>query len=226
MKKTFIFIIAALCCMVSSAQSEVVKLKVEEVRKSGSIVAEAQWPHRVIYKNDEYFKFGSHKYPIVIAESYGDSPEIIYSLDIPGEMDPNMCTLSYDNTDTHAYISFQDYLYTCRFCQIEEAIPFQLVEEKPSFNGGDANEFSKWVNQRLEYPEIAKKNGVQGRVTLQFTIDSDGYISDASVLRGVDPSLDAEALRVIMMSPKWQPGRQRGRAVAVTYTFPVIFQIR
>ena len=108
----------------------------------------------------------------------------------------------------------------------EEAIPFQLVEEKPSFNGGDANEFSKWVNSRLVYPEIAKENGVQGRVTLQFTVNADGSVSNVTVLRGVDSSLDKEAVRVVSSSPKWKPGKQRDRAVKVTYTFPVIFQLR
>jgi len=108
----------------------------------------------------------------------------------------------------------------------EEAIPFQLVEQKPSFNGGDANEFSKWVNERLVYPEIAKENGVQGRVMLQFTVGADGKVSNVKVLRGVDASLDKEAVRVVSMSPKWTPGKQRDRAVKVTYTFPVIFQLR
>ena len=108
----------------------------------------------------------------------------------------------------------------------EEAIPFQLVEEKPSFMGGDPNEFSKWVNQRLVYPEIAKENGVQGRVTLQFTIESDGRLTNVKVLRGVDSSLDQEAVRVVSSSPRWTPGKQRDRAVRVTYTFPVIFQLR
>lgn len=108
----------------------------------------------------------------------------------------------------------------------EEAIPFQLVEEKPSFNGGDANEFSKWVNSRLVYPEIAKENGVQGRVTLQFTVNADGTVSNVKVLRGVDSSLDKEAVRVVSSSPKWKPGKQRDRAVKVTYTFTVIFQLR
>lgn len=108
----------------------------------------------------------------------------------------------------------------------EEAIPFQLVEEKPSFMGSDANEFSKWVNKRLVYPEIAKENGVQGRVTLQFTVEKDGSVTKVRVLRGVDPSLDKEAVRVVSMSPKWKPGKQRDRAVPVTYTFPVYFQLR
>ena len=108
----------------------------------------------------------------------------------------------------------------------EEAIPFMLVEQKPSFQGGDANAFSKWVNSRLNYPEIAKENGVQGRVMLQFTVGADGVVRDVKVLRGVDPSLDKEAVRVVSMSPKWTPGKQRDRNVKVTYTFPVIFQLR
>lgn len=108
----------------------------------------------------------------------------------------------------------------------EETLPFILVEEKPKFNGKDANEFSRWVNQRLDYPQVCIENGVQGRVTLEFTIRADGSLSDIKVLRGVDPALDSEAVRVVQSSPKWTPGRQRDRAVAVTYTFPVIFRLR
>ena len=108
----------------------------------------------------------------------------------------------------------------------EEAIPFALVEEKPQFQGGDANTVSKWVSQHLEYPEIAKENGVSGRVMVQFTVNPNGSVSDVKVLRGVDPSLDKEAVRVIQSSPKWTPGKQRDRAVKVTYQFPVIFQLR
>lgn len=107
-----------------------------------------------------------------------------------------------------------------------EAIPFQMVEVKPFFQGGDANQFSKWVNQRLVYPEDAKEARVQGRVTLQFTILSDGSITDVKVIRGVHSSLDKEAVRVVSMSPRWTPGEQSGEPVSVTYTFPVIFQLR
>lgn len=108
----------------------------------------------------------------------------------------------------------------------EEAIPFAFVEEKPQFQGGDANTFSKWVNSKLVYPEIAKENGIQGRVTLQFTVNTDGSVSNVIVLRGVDASLDKEAVRIVSSSPKWTPGRQRERPVKVTYTFPVIFKLQ
>ena len=128
--------------------------------------------------------------------------------------------------DANLGVEIMDYVEVEEEVVEEEAIPFQLVEEKPSFQGGDANQFSKWVNQRLVYPEIAKENGVQGRVTLQFTVEKDGSVTKVKVLRGVDPSLDKEAVRVVSMSPKWKPGKQRDRAVPVTYTFPVIFQLR
>ena len=108
----------------------------------------------------------------------------------------------------------------------DEVIPMVIVETKPSFNGGDANEFSRWVNSRLVYPETARELGVQGRVTLQFTIGTDGRVSGVRVLKGADPLLDEEAVRVVSSSPKWTPGRQRDRAVKVSYTFPVIFQLR
>lgn len=129
--------------------------------------------------------------------------------------------------DSNLGVEIMDYIEEVEEEQIEEeAIPFMLVEEKPSFMGGDANTFSKWVNERLVYPEIAKENGVQGRVTLQFTVESDGSLTNVKVLRGVDPSLDKEAVKVVSSSPKWTPGKQRDRAVRVTYVFPVIFMLR
>ena len=108
----------------------------------------------------------------------------------------------------------------------EEDIPFVLVEQKPTFMGGDANTFSRWISQHVNYPEIAQQNGVQGRVTVQFTVMKDGSVGGVKLLRGIDPYLDKEALRVVASSPRWEPGRQRDRAVNVTYQFPVVFTLR
>ena len=108
----------------------------------------------------------------------------------------------------------------------EDEIPFAVVEQKPSFQGGDANTFTKWVYGKIVYPEIAKENGVQGRVTLQFTIETDGSVKNVKVLRGVDSSLDKEAARVVASSPKWTPGMQRNKPVRVKYTFPIVFQLK
>ena len=129
--------------------------------------------------------------------------------------------------DASIGVEIMDYVAVVEEEEVEEeAIPFALVEEKPKFQGGDANDFSKWVNSKLVYPELAKENGVQGRVTLQFTVYTDGSVRDVKVLRGVDASLDKEAVRIVSMSPKWTPGKQRERPVKVTYTFPVLFQLR
>ena len=110
--------------------------------------------------------------------------------------------------------------------EVEEEVPFAIVEQKPTFQGGDANTFTKWVFSKIVYPEIAKENGVQGRVTLQFTIETDGSVKNVKVLRGVDSSLDKEAIRVVSSSPKWKLGMQRNKPVRVKYTFPVVFQLR
>lgn len=108
-----------------------------------------------------------------------------------------------------------------------EAIPFEAVETKPGFNGGDADEFSKWVNSHLTYPEAAKEAGTQGRVMIQFTVNADGSMSDFKVVRSASPELDAEALRVLTScTQKWTPGIQDGKPVPVTYNFPIIFQLR
>ncbi len=124
-------------------------------------------------------------------------------------------------------VEFRDYVEEVYEEEIiEEAIPFALVEEKPSFNGGGPSEFSKWVNKNLVYPTSAAENGIQGVVTLHFTVDKTGQVKNVRVLRGVDSSIDKEAVRVVQSSPKWVPGKQRDRAVAVNYTFPVRFVLR
>ena len=106
----------------------------------------------------------------------------------------------------------------------KDPVPFQHVEVKPTFNGGDANQFSRWVNQQLEYPENCKKEGISGRVTLSFTVSETGKVTDVKVLRGVHEDLDNEAIRVVSSSPDWTPGKVGGKAVAVSYSFPIIFQ--
>ena len=103
---------------------------------------------------------------------------------------------------------------------------FIVVEEKASFMGGDEGTFRNWVQQRVKYPAIAQENGIQGRVSCSFVVNKDGSIVDAEVIRGVDPSLDKEALRVINSMPKWSPGKQRGKPVRVKYTVPVTFRLQ
>jgi protein TonB len=107
----------------------------------------------------------------------------------------------------------------------DAVIPFAAVENKPGFNGGDANDFSKWVSENIQYPQDAIDSKIEGRVILQFTVSKEGDVKDVEVLRGVNELLDAEAVRVVSASPKWEAGSQNGIPVAVKYTFPVIFRL-
>lgn len=108
----------------------------------------------------------------------------------------------------------------------DAVIPFTLVENKPTFDGGDANDFSGWVNSHITYPQGAIDDHVEGRVILGFTVAKDGTVQDVKVLRGVNELLDQEAVRVVSSSPKWEPASQNGNPVAVNYTFPVVFKLQ
>ncbi|HER10120.1 MAG TPA: energy transducer TonB [Bacteroides sp.] len=111
--------------------------------------------------------------------------------------------------------------------EIQEEEVFYIVEDMPTFNGGDpATEFRKYIAQNLRYPEIAAENGISGRVIVQFAVNRTGQVVDAVVVRSVDPALDKEAIRVVMSSPKWVPGRQRGKPVKVLFTFPINFVLQ
>jgi protein TonB len=111
--------------------------------------------------------------------------------------------------------------------EIEEEEVFYIVEDMPTFNGGEpATEFRKYIAQNLRYPEIAAENGISGRVIVQFAVDRTGNVVDAVVVRSIDPALDKEAIRVVMSSPKWTPGKQRGKAVKVLFTFPINFVLQ
>jgi protein TonB len=111
--------------------------------------------------------------------------------------------------------------------EIEEEEVFFIVEDMPTFNGGDpATEFRKYIAQNLRYPEIAAENGISGRVIVQFAVNKTGQVVDAVVVRSIDPALDKEAIRVVMSSPKWTPGKQRGKAVKVLFTFPINFVLQ
>ena len=101
---------------------------------------------------------------------------------------------------------------------------FKVVEDRPQFPGGDA-ELMKFLQQNVKYPKEAQAQGKQGRVIVQFVVEKDGSITDAKVLKPVDPLLDAEALRIVNMMPKWTPGKQRGKAVRVYFTIPVTFRL-
>ncbi len=109
---------------------------------------------------------------------------------------------------------------------VEEEPAFVFVEEQATFQGGSLETFRMWVQKNLVYPPVAVENGIFGRVTVQFAVSSRGEVTDVKILRGVDPSLDKETMRVILASPKWGAAKQGGRAVKQQFVMPVIFQLQ
>lgn len=106
--------------------------------------------------------------------------------------------------------------------ETDEVIPFVPAEDMPQFNG----DLKQWLKQNLNYPSIALDMNIQGKVFIQFVVEKDGSISNIKVMRGVDASLDQEAVRVIQSMPKWIPGKQRGRPVRVAYNMPITFELK
>lgn len=107
----------------------------------------------------------------------------------------------------------------------DEGEIFMIVEEMPEFPGG-TEALQKYLAQSVVYPVVAQENGIQGRVYIQFVINQNGEVTNATILRGVDPSLDREALRVVEAMPKWKPGKQRNSPVRVSYIVPINFLLQ
>ena len=110
--------------------------------------------------------------------------------------------------------------------EVNEQEVFFVVEDMPTFQGQSSDAFRIYIQKNLKYPIIAQENGISGRVFVQFDVNAKGDITNVVVVRGVDPSLDKEAVRVVKSSPKWTPGKQRGRPVRVRFTFPIVFQLQ
>jgi len=102
---------------------------------------------------------------------------------------------------------------------------FSHVEVMPEFPGGE-RALMKWLTDNIQYPTIAAEQGIQGRVTLRFVVKPDGTVDDVQVVKGLDPSCDKEAQRVVKKMPKWIPGKQNGNAVFVYYSLPVTFRLQ
>ncbi|MDR1341278.1 MAG: energy transducer TonB [Prevotellaceae bacterium] len=112
--------------------------------------------------------------------------------------------------------------------EVDEVIPFAIVEDKPKFQGKDASEFVKWIYSKLEgnYPQQAVENNIQGMVRVSFTVNIDGTLSDIKSIRKIDPILEDCVIEIVKKSPKWVPGRQQNKPVKVTYQVPVTFKLQ
>jgi len=113
---------------------------------------------------------------------------------------------------------------------VDEVVPVEVeivdfAEVMPAYPGGTAA-LNSFLAKNIKYPSISQENQMQGRVIVQFVVDKDGTITNAQVVKGVDPHCDKEALRVINLMPKWSPGKQSGRLVRVKYTVPVVFRLQ
>ena len=108
---------------------------------------------------------------------------------------------------------------------VQEQEIFQIVEEMPSYPGGEGK-LMEYVAKNIKYPQIARETGIQGRVFVGFVVEPDGSVSNVKVLRGIGGGCDEEAMRVVKSMPKWKPGKQRGKAVRVSYMLPVNFKLQ
>ena len=106
-----------------------------------------------------------------------------------------------------------------------EEVPFVVVEEMPMYPGGD-NALLKFIMEHVIYPEVAKENNIQGRVIIRFCVTAKGGVSQVSVLKGVDPELDKEAIRVVNTLPAFKPGKQGGKPVPVWYMVPITYTLK
>ncbi len=107
----------------------------------------------------------------------------------------------------------------------DEAIPFVILEDKPEFPGGN-RALMRYLAKSVKYPVIAQENGIQGKVYLSFVIGKTGKVRDVKILRGVDPALNKEAIRVVSSMPDWKPGKQRNKFVSVSYQVPINFRLQ
>ncbi|HKI90320.1 MAG TPA: energy transducer TonB, partial [Draconibacterium sp.] len=135
--------------------------------------------------------------------------------------------LQIDDTEADAatVIDVAPVIETKKEKEEDEQQVFFIVEDMPEFPGGELA-LRKYIANAIKYPVIAQENGIQGKVYVTFVVGKDGSIQDARIARGVDPSLDKEALRVVNTLPKWKPGKQRGQPVRVSYTVPINFVLQ
>jgi TonB family protein len=108
----------------------------------------------------------------------------------------------------------------------KEEPTYMSVEESATFQGGDLSNFNRWINQNLQYPALCADASIQGRVFIQFAVDSNGNVCDVRVLRSVHPELDKEAVRVVSSSPVWFPAKQNGKIVKQLFVIPIIFRLQ
>ncbi len=132
---------------------------------------------------------------------------------------------SDENTQMDEYVAPPPSAVAVEEEEIEEAEIFTVVEESPSFPGGEEARI-RFLQENIEYPQMARESGIQGTVYMTFVVEPSGSVSAVRVLRGIGGGCDEEAVRVIQKMPKWNPGKQRGKPVRVQFTMPIKFTLQ
>lgn len=225
------FTILCFLMLTASAFAQNGKIKVNitsgsaEIKMDGTYVATAfRGTPLVVYATP-----GVHKLVATCADSIskekkvkvkkGTTEEVLFEISCPEE------EVSIATFDVVESAPIEVAVVEERVAVEEEDPAFLVVEEPATFNGGDVFAFSKWVGENLQYPDSAFKAGIGGKVYVQFAVNKNGEVENPRVLRGVEPTLDAEACRVIKASPKWTAPKQGGKIVKQLFTIPIVFKI-
>lgn len=205
-------------------------LVISKMQYQYDVVKPEDYPFDCVIRTSSSFIFGDREVKIENFRKLRSKKEILLEYDV--DNGNKLMLLEMGNTIRIYYDGYilgcfkQGYMHDSKPDDDDKSIFFGDVEKKPSFRGGSANNFSIWVAEHMKYPNEAKKNGIQGRVMVRYTVDITGLVTDVEVIRGVDPYLDAEAIRVVSESPKWKPGEIGGKPVKVFFVFPLIFQLK
>ncbi len=160
--------------------------------------------------------------PVEKVEPAKQIAEVLTIVEDDTELDEEfqMADTDVDEETTIEYIKIKEKVEV-----VKEPEIFYIVETMPLFPGGKLG-LRKYIAKNTKYPTMAQESNIQGKVYVRFCVSETGSVSKASILRGVDPLLDKEALRVVRGLPKWTPGEQRGKKVSVWYTVPINFQLQ
>ncbi len=182
----------------------------------------------------EYYNEADEEQPLIEVEEQQEAPQKIAIVDEPRnneirtqeEKPVRAVDVSDESNDINGLeVRVQGVVEQPRASDPEKVYTLAMVEQKPSFPGGDAAMY-KWLAEHINYPTQAAEEGVQGRVVVTFDVQKDGSIKNVKIARGRHPALDKEAIRIVKAMPKWSPGRNNGQPVTVTYTLPVTFKLQ
>ncbi|MDR2144881.1 MAG: TonB family protein [Tannerella sp.] len=190
--------------------------EVEEQEKLDDIVEQTETPPPPMKSTMQFIE------PIIASAEEIKEDETLKTQDELQESKIQISTQTVEGTDEEHGIDIADLEVHTKVADDTDTKIFEVVEQNPEFPGGNV---LKWVSEHISYPVVAQENGIKGTVTLKFVVTRDGSVGQIQIVRGVDASLDKEAVRVVQAMPKWIPGKQNGKNVNVWFTLPIKFQL-